>query len=85
MYGVDPQAMRIQLSYYAEESCKQRLMEDAIIKAEGLEVTDADKQALADQYGYTVEQMESIYGDEFATYAKSYKVVRFIYDNAVKK
>lgn len=85
MYGVDPQAMKIQLSYYAEESCKQRLMEDAIIKAEGLEVTDADKQALADQYGYTVEEMESIYGDEFATYAKSYKVVRFIYDNAVKK
>ena len=85
MYGVDPQAMKIQLSYYAEESCKQRLMEDAIIKAEGLEVTDADKQALADQYGYSVEEMESIYGEEFATYAKSYKVVRFIYENAVKK
>ena len=85
MYGVDPQAMKIQLSYYAEESCKQRLMEDAIINAEGLEVTYADKQSLADQYGYSVEEMESIYGEEFATYAKSYKVVRFIYENAVKK
>lgn len=85
MYGVDPQAMKIQLSYYAEESCKQRLMEDAIIKAEGLEVTEEDKKVLADQYGYTVEEMESIYGDEFATYARSYKVVRFIFDNAVKK
>ena len=84
-YGVDPQAMRIQLSYYAEESVKQRLMEDAIIKAEGLTVSDADKKALADQYGYTVEEMESIYGDQYEDYAKSYMVVRYIFDNAVKK
>ncbi len=84
-YGVDPQAMRIQLSYYAEESVKQRLMEDAIIKAEGLTVSDADKKALADQYGYSVEEMESIYGDQFEDYAKSYMVVRYIFDNAVKK
>ena len=84
-YGVDPQAMRIQLSYYAEESVKQRLMEDAIIKAEGLTVSAADKKALADQYGYTVEEMESIYGDQYEDYAKSYMVVRYIFDNAVKK
>ena len=84
-YGVDPQAMRIQLSYYAEESVKQRLMEDAIIKAEGLKVTDADKQALADGYGYSVEEMEGIYGDQFDDYVKSYMIVRYIYDNAVKK
>lgn len=84
-YGVDPQAMRIQLSYYAEESVKQRLMEDAIIEAEGLAVSDADKKALADQYGYSVEDMESIYGDQFEDYAKSYMVVRYIFDNAVKK
>ena len=84
-YGVDPQAMRIQLSYYAEESVKQRLMEDAIIKAEELTVSDADKKALADQYGYTVEEMESIYGDQYEDYAKSYMVVRYIFDNAVKK
>ena len=84
-YGVDPQAMRIQLSYYAEESVKQRLMEDAIIEAEGLAVSDADKKALADQYGYSVEEMESIYGDQFEDYARSYMVVRYIFDNAVKK
>lgn len=84
-YGVDPQAMRIQLSYYAEESVKQRLMEDAIIEAEGLAVSDADKKALADQYGYSVEDMESIYGDQFEDYARSYMVVRYIFDNAVKK
>lgn len=84
-YGVDPQAMKIQLSYYAEEAVKQRLMEDAIMEAEGLAVTDADKQALADMYGYSVDEMEQIYGEDFDTYARSYKVVRFIYDNAVKK
>lgn len=84
-YGVDPQAMKIQLSYYAEEAVKQRLMEDAIMEAEGLAVTDADKQALADMYGYSVDEMEQIYGEDFDTYARSYKIVRFIYDNAVKK
>ncbi|MDO4939138.1 MAG: trigger factor [Lachnospiraceae bacterium] len=84
-YGVDPSAMKLQLSYYAEESVKQRLMENAIIEAEGLQVSDKDKQALADQYGYSVEEMESIYGDQFADYARSYMVVRYIYENAVKK
>lgn len=84
-YGVDPQAMKIQLSYYAEEAVKQRLMEDAIIKAEGLKVSDADKEALAGAYGYSVDDMQSIYGDQFEDYARSYMVVRYIYDNAVKK
>lgn len=84
-YGVDPDAMRIQLSYYAEESVKQRLMEDAIIKAEGLTVSDADREALASAYGYTADDMQSIYGDQFDDYARSYMVVRYIYDNAVKK
>lgn len=84
-YGVDPQAMKIQLSYYAEEAVKQRLMENEIIEAEGLQVSDADKKTLADEYGYSVEEMESIYGEQFEDYARSYMVVRYIYDQAKKK
>lgn len=84
-YGVDPQAMKIQLSYYAEEAVKQRLMEDAIIEAEGLAVSDADREALAGAYGYSVDDMQSIYGDQFEDYARSYMVVRYIYDQASKK
>jgi len=82
-YGVDPSAMKIQLSYYAEESVKQRLMEEEIFKAEGMSMTDADYQALADLYGYDTETMKSLYGEEnFESYAKSYKVVNYIFDNA---
>jgi len=82
-YGVDPSAMKIQLSYYAEESAKQRLMEDEIFRREKMELTDADRETLASLYDYDVATMKQIYGEEdFDTYAKSYKIIQFIFDNA---
>lgn len=83
--GIDPDAFKLQLSYYAEESAKQQLLNDAIMAAEGMTVGDADYQALADLYGYDVETMRGLYGSDFDDYAKSYKIVNFIYNEAVKK
>ena len=81
--GFDPDALKLQLSYYAEESVKQKLMTDAIMKAENLTLEDADYQIIADLYGYDIETMKKLYGEEnFEDYAKSYKIVRFIYENA---
>ena len=82
---IDPDAFRLQLSYYAEESVKQQLMNEAIIEAEGLKIGDADYQAVADLYGYDVETMKSLFGDDFDDFVKSYKIINYIYDEAEKK
>lgn len=84
--GEDKDEFKLELQKYAEEMAKQRLVNEAIMEAEGLELEDADYQALADAYGYSVDSLKELYGESiFENSVMSYKVGQFILENAKKQ
>lgn len=86
LYGMTEDDFKAQLRTSAENAIKQQLMAEAIAEKEGLQVEDADKEAVANQYGMDVATLEQSYGEEAVNQtAMMYKVIDFIKDNAVVK
>lgn len=86
LYGMTEDDFKTELRNAAENAIKQQLMAEAIAEKEGLEVEDADREALANQYGMDVETLKQSYGEEAVDQtAMMYKVIDFIKDNAVVK
>lgn len=85
MYGMTEDQFKEELRTMAETSVKQQLLFDAIAEAENFEISDEDRQYVADQIGMNLDVMKESYGDDLDETAMVYKVVRFITDNAVIK
>lgn len=86
MYGMTTTDFENELKTTAEGMVKQQLVVKAVAEAEGLTVEDADRQVVADQYNSDVDTMVSQYGqDAIDETALSFKVIKFITDNAVVK
>lgn len=86
LYGMTEDEFKENLRNAAESAIKQQLMAEAIAEKEGLEVEDADREALANQYGMDVDTLKQSYGEEAVDQtAMMYKVIDFIKDNAVVK
>lgn len=63
LYGETFESLKASFSIYSEETVRQRLILEAIAKAENLKVTDADIEAFAADYGYTVEGIKELMGE----------------------
>lgn len=86
MFGMTEDQFKEELRTTSELAIRQQLLVAAIAEKEGLQVEDADRQTLADQYGMTIEELQNSYGAEAVEEtAMMYKVVGFIKDNAVVK
>lgn len=85
MFGQTEDWFKEELRNMAETYVKQQLLIDAIAEAENFEVTDEDRQYVADQVGMELDTMKESYGDTLDETAMMGKVIRFITDNAVVK
>lgn len=85
MFGMTEDQFKEELKEMAELTVKQQLVIRAVAEAEQLEVDDADRQYVADQFGMDLEVMKESYGDDLDESAMAYKVISFIKDNAVIK
>lgn len=86
LFGMTEEEFQEQLRASAETAIRQQLLVRAIAEKEGLQVEDADREAVAQQYGMTVESMVNSYGQEAVDEtAQMYRVFQFVKDNAVIK
>lgn len=86
MYGMTEDQFKEELRITSEMAIKQQLLIPAIAEKEGLQVEDADREALAALYNTTVEDLKTRAGEEAVEEsALMFKVVGFIKDNAVIK
>lgn len=82
-YGASLEEFIDSYSTYAEESVRQRLVLQEIAKKENITVTDADVEAFADSYGYSVENLKATVGEELTNQlVLEDKANKFIVDNA---
>jgi len=63
-YGASLEDFMESYQEYAVDSVKQRIVLREIAKNENLKVTDADIEAFADAYGYSVENLKSTVGED---------------------
>lgn len=86
MYQMTEDEFKNEVRTAAEDNVKRNLVVEAIAAAEKMVVTDADLQAIADEYGMELSELQQQYGEEEVEVAAlQYKVVRFVRDNAVVK
>lgn len=85
MFGQTEDWFKEELKTMAETYVKQQLLIDAVAEAEKFEITDEDRQYVADQVGMNLDVMKESYGDSLDETAMMAKVIRFITDNAVVK
>ena len=90
MYGMDEQAYKDMLYTQAENSVKVEIALEKIAETEGLEVTDEDRQKVADEYqAESVDQLLEQLGEggEEApdNYALHDKTLDFVVENAVEQ
>ena len=86
VFGMTIDDFQKELRTAAENALKQELLVDAVAEEEKLEVTDEDRQKVADQYGTDIQNMKDTYGEEaLDRTALVYKVQTLIKDNAVVK
>lgn len=84
--GGDAESFEAELRDLAEQVIKQKLIVDAIAKAEKLEADDISRQKVADGEGMDVQTLVESYGQEAVDdVALTYKVVGFLAENAVVK
>lgn len=68
------------------EDAQSQLVIDTIAVQENITLEDADKEALAERNGQTVDEMVETYGEETADQMSlNYKVMKFLADNAVNE
>lgn len=86
-YGMDMKTFQSQLRMIAAQMVRQYLIVDEIAKAEGISLTDAEKEELAKEMGYAdVAAMKESFGDVTTeSFLKTEKVAAFLADNAVEK
>ena len=85
-FGMTMDDFQKELRTAAENALKQELLVDAVAEEEKLEVTDEDRQKVADQYGTDIQNMKDTYGEEaLDRTALVYKVQALVKDNAVVK
>ncbi|MCI8269376.1 MAG: trigger factor [Lachnospiraceae bacterium] len=83
MFGMTEEQFQEDLLKSAEISIKQQLLVKAIAEKEGLQVEEADRELVAEQYGMDVKTLQDTYGEEAVdTTAMMYNVVNFLKDNA---
>ena len=86
VFGMTMDDFQKELRTAAENALKQELLVDAVAEEEKLEVTDEDRQKVADQYGTDIQNMKDTYGEEaLDRTALVYKVQALVKDNAVVK
>lgn len=84
-YGVDLDTFKEQLRTQAEEYAKQKLVVEAIAANENIEVTDEERQSMADEYGFeSVDEMKEYAGEDTMNYTLLFEqVLNVISDQAV--
>lgn len=84
-YGVDLESFKKDMNVMAQGELKTASICRAIADAEGLVITDEDRQELAEQTGYeSVEAMIEMNGEFMVdNYILSEKVIQFVVENAV--
>lgn len=85
MFGMTEDQFKEELKTMAETAIKQQLVFEEIARVENFEITDEDRQYVADQVGMNLDVMKESYSDDLDQTATAYKVVRLITDNAVVK
>lgn len=86
MFGKTEEQFKKDLRSDSELAIKQQLLAAAVAEKENLKVEDADREALAAQYGMSAEELASQFGEETVEEtAMMYKVVGFIREHAVVK
>lgn len=87
LYGMKMEDFESQLMVQAEEAAKQNAVASAIAAAEGITISDEDREALAEEFGFeSVEDMNEKTSDGMADeYILSKKVVEFLAENAVEE
>lgn len=86
MLGMTEDEFKAELKIASENAIKQQLLVEAIAEKEGFQVEDADREAIAEQYGTDLKTLQDTYGEEAVDEtANIYKVVNFIKENAVVK
>lgn len=86
MFGMTEDQFKEELKNTSEIAVKQQLLAEAIAEKESLKVEDADRESLAAQYGMSVEDLKTQFGEAAVDEtAMMFKVVAFIKDNAVVK
>ncbi len=84
-YGMEMDAFKEQLMTQAEEATKQDAVVRAIAAQEGITVADADREAMAEDFGY--EDVDALVADGGEDMVESYilmeKVLDFVTENAV--
>lgn len=86
MFGMTEDSFKEELKTQSELAIKQQLLVKAIAEKEGFTVEDADRQKVADQYGVTIDELKTQYGEDAVEETSlMYKVVAYIKDNAVVK
>ena len=85
-YGTDVEGLKQQLQIQAEQFVKQQLLVQAIAEAEGLAVEADDLQQVAENNNAELDALVQAYGQEAVDQvALTYKVVKFLGDNAAVK
>ena len=83
MYGMTVEEAKTELTTYAEEICKSKILVDAIFEKENLTLTPEEEEAVAATYGGDAATLKADYGEqEFELVCKQSKVNQFLYDNA---
>ena len=91
--GMNAETMMAQIKPQAEQKIKTQLVLEAVAKAEGLEVSDADVEAelkkVADSYGMELDKVKETFAGEREDLFKKdlvmQKALEFIADNAKEK
>lgn len=85
IYGRTLEEYQQELRLQSETSVKQQILFDAIAEAEHLELTDEDRQRIADMYGMELDKLKEMDPDNLDATARAFKTIDYIVDNAVIK
>lgn len=86
IFGMTEDSFKEAIRSSSETSIRQQLVAEAIAEKEGMEVEDADREAVALENGMDLQTMQQTYGEEETDRtALLYKVVTFLKDNASVK
>lgn len=83
-YGMDEETFKSELKKVAETIVTQELILTAVAEKENFEITDEDRNSLAERYGYVDGQslIDAIGAEDTDKMAKLHKALAFLVDNA---
>ena len=84
-YGTDEGGFKEMVMASVKDGVKRATVADLIAEQEGIEVTEDDLNAFAEEQGMSLEDLKSTYGeDEVNAAAKQSKVLQYLAENAVE-